>query len=154
MRRLIHFPLLSLVLFLAYGCGGSGSGSNSLSGSAETTFNLSFDTVRITRQEHQGQFVAMIVAYIKTEKSGERTPVKVVANAPVEEGQKKDLLNEGSLSRAFDGSEFPKMKDGFVLFDSLGTKEGESTSGEFFVAFTTGTTLNGDFSAGLTVANQ
>jgi hypothetical protein len=125
-------------------CGSSTS--NTLEGSVKETFNLNFDEVAIWRQEKAGVFIAMKVEYIQNEKGGaKRYPAIVVINAPVAANEQKDLVKDGALSRAFDGSQFSDIKTGNITFDELGAV-GESASGKFYVTFVKGTTLNGEFS--------
>ncbi|MCC6746236.1 MAG: hypothetical protein IT371_01170 [Deltaproteobacteria bacterium] len=138
--------MLSALLLVA-ACGGGAASGNRLFGSAETQYDLVFDAVQIHRQESRGQMVAMIVTYLRGPGTNKQAiPVKVVANAPVAEGQEKDLMKEGALTRVMqDASQFSEMKSGKVIFDTLGGA-GSAAKGRFYVTFVKGSTLNGEFS--------
>lgn len=143
---------LAALLALA-GCG-DGTGDNELSGSSVKSYNLAFDSVVVQKQTAGGVFKAMVVRYIKQRKGANPSnPVVVVANAPVKEGEKKDITgNNGSIYRVMDdGSVFPDVKTGHITFSSLG-EVGEKGAGEFYVTFNDSlkTTLNGTFSATVT----
>lgn len=144
---------VTLLVLLASGCG---SEANRLSGSVKAAYgDLPFQRVEVLRQEYNNQVVAYHVKYVD-EKGN--IQVKVTANAPVQEGVPKDLLNNGgALSReVVNGSQFPEMKLGNILFERLGDV-GSLASGNFHVTFkanpsaglTTEGTLSGDFSATL-----
>jgi hypothetical protein len=159
--RPTHGPTLALSLHLALalslgsalsGCDGIGEDSR-LFGSAAKTYNLDFTEVRINRQSMDGTFHAMIVEYVNQKKGGlEEFPVKVIALAPVEAGQQKDLMTGGSITRVMpDAAQFPEMESGNVTFSNI--EVGTHCSGEFYVTFkpakqgSSSTTLNGEFSA-------
>jgi hypothetical protein len=149
----MRVPGLLLLLALAGGCGLE---ANRLYGSVKEAYSdLPFQHVDVLRQEYGGQVVAYHVIY--TDDKGQ-IPVKVTANAPVEEGVAKDLMNKGgSLTReVVNASQFPDMLRGNILFEHLGDV-GSLASGNFHITFQaspskgleTEGTLNGDFSATL-----
>lgn len=139
-----------VALSICLGCGAESSG-NKLSGSVERSFNLEFDQVKIERQESNNAWIAMIVTYLNSS-TGE-IPVKVVANAPIEAGVKHDLVTDGKVDRFVqNGAKFknpPQAGKAHITFDTLG-QVGESASGNFFVTFSDGSTLNGAFSGTVT----
>ena len=147
MRSIIRSCLLAtLPLLLALpACGGDGD--NWIRGSAEKNYDLAFDTVEIGYQEKGGALDAMIVEYVREpdNKDKRQVPVKIVANKP-KAGVKHDLMGGGgSIFRVMrDASSFPEIVSGNITFDDLG-KPGDSASGEFFVTFDNGQTLNGGF---------
>lgn len=147
---MIRCALSLLALLLLVGC--DGTEGDRLFGSAARTFNLDFTFIRIEKQVVGGVFDAMIVKYVNKPKpdSSEHWPVKVVANAPIEEGKEKDLVasDAGSVERLMpDGSQFDPMLSGVITFFELGDV-GQKASGEFFITFDNSkhTTLNGVFS--------
>jgi hypothetical protein len=152
---LVRTLVLSLALALGsttFGCDGIGE-DNRIFGSAAKTYNTDFTDVRVNRQSMDGKFHAMIVEYVNQKKGGlEEFPVKVIALAPVEAGQQKDLMTGGSITRVMpDAAQFPEMESGNVTFSSV--EVGTHCSGEFYVTFkpakqgSSSTTLNGEFSA-------
>jgi len=151
--RLLLFGLLGLAL------GACGTDANVLSGSIMGAYGgLPFVKVEVLRQEMQGKVEAMHVRYVD-DKGG--IQVHVIAKAPVVEGQEKDLLKDGGLQRDVavgtgKDSDFPEMKSGRFIFDTLGDV-GSLAVGHFWITFkanpssglTVENTLNGDFSAPL-----
>jgi hypothetical protein len=146
-RSLLPFALSTLLALLALSSACNGTESNRLFGSAATTYALDFTHVDIYKQTKGGVFMAAIVEYVNETKKGREIPVKVVANAPVVEGQDKDLLAEGAIIRVMpDGSQFKNIEQGHINFDSL-PDAGADASGAFYITFIGGSTLNGEFSA-------
>lgn len=148
MRLARSAALWLFITGLAAGC--NGSQSNRLFGSASTIYNLDFTSVRVNKQVIGGVFKAMVLEYVNERKSSAEIPVKVVANAPVTEGQQKDLVKEGAVYRVMgDGSQFKAMQKGTITFEDLPDPGGDC-SGEFYITFVEGgITLNGEFSATL-----
>lgn len=151
-RSLSLMFAIMLALPLAAGCDGTG-GDNELFGSAANTFDLDFNRVRVKKQVIGGTFDAMSVEFIHDVSGATYIPVKVVANAPVTAGEKKDLAGtNGSLIRVMPkGGDFPEIASGNITFSSI--TPGESCSGEFYINFkaatrgSSQTNLNGRFSA-------
>lgn len=144
--------ICSLLILGLAGCDGIGD-CNELGGAVVTTFNLDFSRVDIKKQINNGVFTAMIVEYVNTNKKGCSSPVdtcprpvKVVANAPIKEGEKRDLVKYGVITRIMDdGSVFKDLKEGFIKFDELGDV-GSHAEGEFYGTFQDGgLTINGKF---------
>jgi hypothetical protein len=125
------------------GCNGLDD-CNKLGGAVAITYDLGFNKVTIEKQTKNGEFQALRVTYLNDD-SGD-IPVRVVANAPVEEGKKKDLATkEATVYRVMqNNSQFPDVKEGHITFDSLGGV-GDDADGRFYATFVDGTTLNGDF---------
>ncbi len=142
----------ALLLAAALACGCGGDSGNSLSGSIGSSYSLDFTSVRVQKQFIKGKLDAVYVLYVYQPQgaANPRFPVKVIANAPVKVGQKHDLVSDGGVVRVMgDGSVYPDLQEGYILFDALGD-EGEDASGEFHVTFDSTpsiTTLNGEFSA-------
>lgn len=151
MNRLIPLGVGLAMALATAACDGL-TDDNRLFGSAAKTYNLDFTSVRIKKQLMEGDFHAMIVEYVNEKKDGfEEYPVKVIALAPVESGQKQDLMAGGSITRVMpDAAQFPEMESGNITFSSITV--GDGCTGEFFVTFvppkegSSSTTLNGEFS--------
>jgi hypothetical protein len=145
-RSLLCFAALATAA-LAAGCDDTAGGR--LGGSVYETYNLTYNTINIKKQVVGGTFQAMIVEYVnKTGGCGNacEIPVKVVINAPISAGEKKDLAKDGSVTRVMkDNSQFPDLDKGNITFHDLPDVGGEA-EGEFYATFVGGTTLNGDFS--------
>lgn len=143
--------ICSLFLLGSTGCDGLDD-CNELGGAVVTTFNLDFSRVDIKKQVNTGVFTAMIVEYVNSNVKGCSSPtdtcprpVKVVANAPVKQGEKRDLVKYGVITRIMtDGSVFKDLKEGFIVFDELGDV-GSHAEGEFYGTFIDGITINGKF---------
>jgi len=120
-----------------------------LGGSVYETYNLTFNTIKIKKQVVGGTFQAMIVEYVNDSggcANACEIPVKVVINAPVSGGEKKDLAKDGAVTRVMkDNSQFPDLDKGNITFHDLPDVGGDA-SGEFYATFVGGTTLNGEFS--------
>jgi hypothetical protein len=130
-------------LAMLTGCSGLDD-CNKLGGAVAITYDLGFNKVTIEKQTKAGQFQAMRVTYLNDD-SGD-IPVRLVANAPVEEGKKKDLATkEATVYRVMqNNSQFPDVKEGHITFDTLGGA-GDDADGRFYATFVDGTTLNGEF---------
>ena len=147
-----RLPLVATfaVLLMATVAACGSSSDKRLFGSAQSNYDLAFDVIEIQRQETSGgELDAMIVIYARDPDDPKRRqiPVKIVANAPLEEGKRRDITGSGgALIRVMsDGAQFPEMEVGGVTFDELGG-EGETASGSFNITFKeSGRTLNGEF---------
>jgi hypothetical protein len=144
-------PCVAALLALA-GCGDStgpcGGGGNSLCGSASNVYKLVFEKVECFRMDQAGTPNAYIVQYV--DKVG-NMPVKIVVNAPVVQGEEKDLVKTGGTIKHTmpSASEFPDMKEGKIFFDGLGAIGG-ACNGRFYITFVnTGSTLDGTFETSL-----
>jgi hypothetical protein len=87
------------------------------------------------------------ISYVRGGKESRQIPVKVIAKAPLAEGQKKDISSSagGGITRAMtDHSSFPALTEGNVTFDTLGNA-GQQVEGVFYTTFDNGRTLNGEF---------
>ena len=141
--------LACLALSLAAGCG---SECNELDGSIRRGFDLSFDKVVVEYQEISGQLDALKVVYIRDPAGTPEIVARVIANAPVEEGQTKNISDpkDGGLSRAVsNGGQFPEIQSANITFDTIG-EPGQEASGEFFITLGDAgsvNTLNGKFCA-------
>jgi hypothetical protein len=149
---MIRLLVVSVGMALAFaGCGGGSAACgtttcNALCGSVQQTYKLDFERVECLRMDQGGQPNAYIVQYV--DKVG-NMPVKIVVNAPVKQGEDKDLVATGSTIKHTmpSASEFPEMKEGKIIFDGLGDIGG-SCDGRFYVTFVkTGSTLDGGFCA-------
>ncbi len=146
--KLSHGLILLIPLSFALAACGSDTAGNELDGSVKTTFNLEFDYVEIFRQDNKelpDEFDWKVM-YVKEDKSSKRWPAIVVGTAPVKEGQAVKFPAGGSITHVVDGAEFPELKDGEILFETLG-EVGDTASGKFFGTFVNGGTINGEFSA-------
>jgi hypothetical protein len=136
--------LTALLLAGASGCSGL-EDCNKLAGAVALTYDLSFSAVTIEKQIKSEQFQAMRVTYLNGATND--IPVRVVANAPIEAGQHKDLAKaqEASVYRVMaNNSDFPEVREGYIVFDDLGDV-GDDGNGKFYATFLDGTTLNGEF---------
>ncbi|MCB9557204.1 MAG: hypothetical protein H6707_13940 [Deltaproteobacteria bacterium] len=137
---------------LSAACGGA---DGDLSGTAARDYDLSYSTVRVQQQLAAGAPVAMLVLYERGGQNDRETPVKLVANWPVEVGKSVDLVKGGALIHVVaGGAQFPDLiAPSSATFQQFG-QPGEPASGEFSATFVGGTTLNGKFSAQLEVIGQ
>jgi hypothetical protein len=129
----------ALPLFLL-GCSDGAGGCNDLRG--PSGYNLAWDTVEVAQVSNAGTPRSIVVRY----KNKGEIPVKVVIDLPVTNGEPKDIMKHGSLSRIMnDGQQFPEMDQGKVtIHDFEGA--GKDASGQFNVTFKgTGGSINGEF---------
>jgi len=129
---------LGALLSLTTACGDDLSSCNDLAGPKD--YDLHYERVVIFKQAD-----AMIVSYERPTTSGTEIPAKIVANFPIEAGVEKNILVDGSVSRTMANQvQFPDAERAVITFDELGDV-GSEASGKFYVTFTTGSTLSGEF---------
>jgi hypothetical protein len=161
MIRAAQWTIIALAGCLwCLGCG-DGSDDSSLSGSASRTYDLAFDHVVLQKQYMGGEWHSFNIKYVQLREGpqGEMkyNPVVLIANAPVEEGKKINLLENGAtLSRVMpDAATFPDILEGSLTIEELG-EPGQMSSGKFFITFDDNrkTTLDGEFAATLEKVGQ
>lgn len=129
---------------------------NSLSGSIDSSHDLTFDAVGLRLFTDQQAYE---LKYTKLLDSGDTDVVaKVVFDVPSESvalGTAIDLLNtNGKVERITAANDpFPELESGSITFTAGGADEGAATTGEFASTFTNGRTLNGTFDAELEFAS-
>ena len=131
------------------------SGGNSLSGSISESFDLSFDEVRIRKQDE-----VLLIEYIKLLHNGTAKPVKVVLEGRLlvdHAGQRIPLVDglfvdndhfakAVTVSRIVTtGANFPSIEYGEMGFGDLNFNSLGVVSGHFDVIFNGGRTLTGTF---------
>lgn len=125
---------------------------NTLEGSIDDVFDLSFSEVRIRKYVVTNE---VQIEYIKPSESQDAKDVvaQVTVTTP-EGGFEKDKeydvgeLN-GRVHRIAPGDDYPPMEEGTLSFAEGGNEPGEQTRGEFSVRFVNKRTLRGTFNAEL-----
>jgi hypothetical protein len=129
---------------------------NSLSGSIDSSHDLTFDAVGLRLFTDQKAYE---LKYTKLLDSGDTDVVaKVVFDVPSESvplGTAIDLLDtNGKVERITAANDpFPDLESGSITFAAGGSDEGSTTTGEFASTFTNGRTLNGTFETELEFAS-
>lgn len=141
-----------VVVGLGVGC----AEPNSLSGSIDSSHDITFDTVGLRLFTDQQAYE---LKYTKLLDSGDTDVVaKVVFDVPAEPvalGSPIDLLaTNGKVERITAANDpFPGLESGSITFTAGGSDEGSTTTGEFASTFTNGRTLNGTFDTELEFAS-
>jgi hypothetical protein len=143
-RRLASLSASLMVMGVAAGCPPA---PNSLSGSIESSHNLTFDRIELRFFTDQRAYQ---LDYLKNlEEGGNDVVAKIVFDEPeggVVTGEDIDIAaNNGIVERVTSaGDIFPPLQEGVFTFTSGGVDEGPAV-GTFFTTFDSGQTLNGTF---------
>ena len=130
---------------------------NSLEGSSDELFDLSFDEVRI--RQYQSSVTSMQIEYMR--KSEDGSAMDIVAQVTVTQPEggfplETDILFsqvDGHIHRIAPGDDYPPLEEGHLLLHAGGNKVDEQTSGEFSAIFENRRTLRGNFDGVMTLAS-
>jgi hypothetical protein len=150
----MHCVVAAVVVVV--GLGGVGCAQpNSLSGSIDSSHDLTFDAVGLRLLTDQEVYE---LKYTKLLDSGDTDVVaKVVFDKPasITLGTAVDLAaSNGEVERITAANDpFPELESGSITFATGAAEAGEATTGEFASTFTNGRTLNGTFDVELEFAS-
>ena len=152
--------VLITAVALATGCGTEAMSDSTLEGSIGSLgYTLDFDYLRITRSERE-----LVVRYVwetvlDNHQAVTNQPVRLVVrpmDVDLVENQPIAMTMEVSLQHAVialnqqsrqlvDEPDFPKVRNGTLVFEELGEQVGDPIRGTFDCMFVDGFTLLGDF---------
>lgn len=130
---------------------------NSLEGSSDELFDLSFDEVRI--RLYQSSVTSTQIEYMRKSEDGSAMDIVAQITLTQPEGgfpAETDILFsqvDGHIHRIAPGDDYPGLEEGHVLFHAGGNKVDEQTTGEFSAIFENRRTLRGNFDAKMTLAS-
>lgn len=130
---------------------------NSLEGSMDELFDLSFKEVRI--RQYQSSVVSMQVEYMRPSEDGSAMDIVAQLTFTEPEGGFPSDVDitfdqvDGRVHRIAVGDDFPDIQEGHLTLYQGGNDVDQRTSGEFSAIFENRRTLRGTFDAKMSLAS-